>query len=134
MEKDYTLQNLLDICAVAEGENGKAVDLPRGIVARHEYGKIAFYRRPSFAEAGCAPEYPFGEGEFAFGKLRVRVVRGKHPAESSVLRRTLYIDRARLPEYCVLRTRKEGDVFQKFGSGTKKLKDYLFAALSKFHR
>ncbi len=125
VEKDYTLQNLLDICAVAEGENGKAVDLPRGIVARREYGKIAFYRRPSFAGAGRSPEYPFGEGEFAFGKLCVRVVRGEHPAESFALRRPLYIDGARLPGYCVLRTRKEGDVFQKFGSGTKKLKDFF---------
>lgn len=122
VEKDYTLQNLLDICDIAEGENGKAVDLPRGIVARREYGAVSFYRKEP---PQTAPEYPFGEGEFAFGKLCVRVVQGKHPAESSALRRALYIDGARLPENCVLRTRKEGDVFQKFGSGTKKLKEYF---------
>lgn len=122
VEKDYTLQNLLDICDIAEGENGKAVDLPRGIVARREYGAVSFYRKEP---PRTAPEYPFGEGEFAFGKLCVRIVRGKHPAESSALRRALYIDGARLPANCVLRTRKEGDVFQKFGSGTKKLKEYF---------
>ena len=122
VEKDYTLQNLLDICAVAEGENGKAADLPRGIVARHEYGAVSFYRKEP---PRTALEYPFGEGEFAFGRLCVRVAKGKHPAESSALRRALYIDGARLPEGCVLRTRKEGDVFQKFGSGTKKLKEYF---------
>lgn len=121
-EKDYTLQNLLDICDIAEGENGKAADLPQGIVARREYGAVSFYRKEPPQNA---PEYPFGEGEFAFGKLCVRIVRGKHPAESSALRRALYIDGARLPENCVLRTRKEGDVFQKFGSGTKKLKEYF---------
>ena len=125
VEKDYTFENLNDVYALLHSENGKAVDLPQGIVARREYGKIAFYRRPSFAGAGRSPEYPFGEGEFAFGKLCVRVVRGEHPAESFALRRPLYIDGARLPEYCVLRTRKEGDVFQKFGSGTKKLKDFF---------
>ena len=122
VEKDYTLQNLRDICDIAEGENGKAADLPQGIVARREYGAVSFYRKEP---PRTAPEYPFGEGEFAFGKLCVRVVQGKHPAESSSLRRTLYIDGARLPENCVLRTRKEGDVFQKFGSGTKKLKEYF---------
>ena len=122
VEKNYTFENLNDVYALLHSENGKAVDLPRGVVARREYGAVSFYRKEP---PQTAPEYPFGEGEFAFGKLCVRVVRGKHPAESSVLRRTLYIDRARLPEYCVLRTRKEGDVFQKFGSGTKKLKDYF---------
>ena len=40
-------------------------------------------------------------------------------------RRQLVLDGDKLPEGCVLRTRKEGDVFQKFGSGTKKLKDYF---------
>lgn len=122
VEKNYTFENLNDVYALLHSENGKAVELPRGIVARREYGAVSFYRKEP---PQTAPEYPFGEGEFAFGKLCVRVVRGKHPAESSVLRRTLYIDRARLPEYCVLRTRKEGDVFQKFGSGTKKLKEYF---------
>ena len=122
IEKDYTLQNLLDLRDIAEGENGRAVDLPQGIVARREYGKVCFYRKEP---PEAAPEYPFGEGEFAFGRLCVRVARGKHPAAVGAGRRTLYIDGARLPEDSVLRSRKEGDVFQKFGSGTKKLKEYF---------
>lgn len=125
VERDYTLQNLLDLCDIAEGENGRAVDLPRGVVARSEYGAVSFYREEP---PQTAPEYPFGEGTFDFGKYAVRISKGKCPEGSSVPFRTLYIDGARLPERCILRTRKEGDVFRKFGSGTKKLKEYFIDA------
>lgn len=141
-EKDYSQQNLLAVLDLTEGENGASADLPHGIVARREYGKIAFYRRKPTA---TPPEYPFGEGEYAFGEFFVRVVRGNGAAAQAAERfprfggalfgmetsghcRPLRIDGARLPVNCVLRTRKEGDVFQKFGSGTKKLKDYFIDA------
>ncbi len=35
------------------------------------------------------------------------------------------LDADALPQGCVLRTPREGDVFRKFGGGTKKLKAYL---------
>ena len=124
VEKDYTLQNLRDICDIAEGENGKAADLPQGIVARREYGKIALYKPEKKSETA---EIPFGEGIFDFGFCNVQILKGAFSVigEFRTSRRPLYIDGARLPENCVLRTRKEGDVFQKFGSGTKKLKEYF---------
>ena len=124
VEKDYTFENLNDVYALLHSENGKAVDLPQGIVARREYGKIALYKPEKKAETA---ETPFGEGIFDFGFCNVQILKGAFSVigEFRTSRRQLVLDGDKLPEGCVLRTRKEGDVFQKFGSGTKKLKDYF---------
>ena len=37
----------------------------------------------------------------------------------------MFFDGDKIPQTAVIRTRREGDVFTKFGGGTKKLKDYL---------
>lgn len=117
--EDYTMQNLLDLCALTARENGKEVHLPQGIVARREYGSICFYR-PAPAPAAV---YPFGEGEFSFGTYVVQVSRAEAPVFGKGGR--LSFDGDKLPAGAVFRLRKEGDVFQKFGGGTKKLKDFF---------
>lgn len=129
VEKDYTQTNLDDIYALAQGRNGRKADLPQGICAVREYGKIAVFRaKPS----GFGEEYVFSEGEFAFGDVLAKVLccgkteSGKADGGKAQGRyKKLVIDGEKLPQNCVLRLRKEGDVFQKFGSGTKKLKEFL---------
>ena len=37
----------------------------------------------------------------------------------------LYGDADKIPETAIIRTKKDGDVFKKFGGGTKKLADYF---------
>ena len=37
----------------------------------------------------------------------------------------LYADLSKIPENAVFRTRRNGDVFRKFGGGSKKLNDYF---------
>lgn len=124
VEKDYTQANLDDIYALAQGRNGRKADLPQGICAAREYGKIAVYmeKRPCFGG-----EYIFSEGEFDFGDMLAKVQRGGKIGDGETKGRykNLVIDAEKLPQNCVLRLRKEGDVFQKFGSGTKKLKEFL---------
>ena len=66
----------------------------------------------------CADDLPPCVGEFSFGDFLVRIGRGK--GENA-----LYFDADKLPQNCLFRTRKEGDVFQKFGASPKKLKDFL---------
>ena len=46
-------------------------------------------------------------------------------ADEAKIDRILKFDLSSLPEDCVIRTRKEGDVFTKFGGKTKKLKDFF---------
>ena len=115
-EKDYTLENLDGVYGLLAGENGKTVHLPCGIRAAREYGKICLFRE---AEAE-RKEYAFGEGEFAFSGRIAAVYRGKREEKGA-----LYADAAKFPSDCVIRLRREGDVFRKFGSGTKKLKEFF---------
>ena len=56
VEKDYTRANLDEIYALTQGENGKTANLPRGICAAREYGKIALF---------CAKERPSCEYAFS---------------------------------------------------------------------
>lgn len=114
VEKDYTIVNLEDVYALSREGCGKSVRLPRGLCAAKEYENIAVYL-PAQGEKSCVP---FAEGEIAFGEYLVCVGRGKREG-------ALYFDADKLPQNSVLRTRKEGDVFQKFGSTSKKLKDFF---------
>ena len=123
VEKDYTYANFQALFSLIGGENGTSVDLPRGVRAVREYGKIALYRPQPFAAA----EYAFAEGEFPFGGWAVRVGRAAPPAafRKEAFPRRLYLDGAKLPPGCVLRPRRDGDVFAKFGGGTRKLKEFF---------
>lgn len=114
VEKDYTLANLEDVYVLSRGESGKSVRLPRGLYAAKEFDTIAVY--PPRKEEELL--LPFAEGETSFGEYTVFVGRGKR-------QNALYFDADKLPQNCVFRTRKEGDVFQKFGASPRKLKDFF---------
>lgn len=49
----------------------------------------------------------------------------KKNGDNLILTRQLYFDSNKIKNHAVIRTRENGDVFKPFGSGTKKLKDYL---------
>ena len=60
-------------------------------------------------------------GEFAFNGKTLRILPlplGETPAG-------LYGDLNKIPPTAVIRTKKEGDVFKKFGGGSKSLSDYF---------
>lgn len=122
VHSDYTRTNLEDIFALTQGENGKTIDLPQGLCAARDYGRVAIYR----PQGAPLREYPFAAGDFDFGCRRVKVRRGEQgEPNGSVIGRTLFLDGNKLPAGSVLRLRLPGDVFEKFGGGTKKLKEYL---------
>ena len=98
--------------ALRQAETGKKIRLPFDITAVRDYNGIVFFR-----ETAIPPyEIPFREGRLPFIGGNVSV-----SADGEGLR----FDADKLPEGCVLRNRREGDVFRKFGGGTKKLNDYL---------
>lgn len=115
-EKDYSQQNCEDIFSLRGARNGARVSLPFALVASLEYGRIAIYR-PRKRET---IEIPFHTGVFTFAGGVLRIAEGKIEGEGY-----LYLNGDRLPGGCVIRFRREGDSFQKFGGGTKKLKDYF---------
>ena len=112
--KDYTQQNCEDIFALRRLQNGACVHLPFGLLAAREYDRIAVYRPQERAE--CT--YNFGVGAYSFGGNRLVIAAGECAGG-------LRIDGDKLPAGCVIRTRRTGDSFEKFGGGRKKLKDYL---------
>ena len=121
-EKDYSRANLEDIYSLCGGENGKTVELAGGLRAARDYGAVVLYRFRS----AQAMEYPFGAGEFDFGGYAVRVAHGGTLSRGGGAGyRTLVLDASAFPAETVLRLREKGDEFEKFGGGTKKLKEFL---------
>ena len=129
VSKDYTSKTIESVQSLKDLQNGAKMSLLGGITAVKEYGKITLF----YAKEKECFEFPFGEGEFEFGecKLNIRLQDAKEVCfaskdkERSNLKRELFIDADKLPENCVIRTRREGDIFEKFGGGRKKLKEYL---------
>ena len=104
----------------SKGENGKRIYLPFEAIAIKEYDYLTIYNRHveevTFSE-------PFKCGEFevpSFGKVIVRRVKDFTPKEG-----VLYLDYRKVPKTASWRFREDGDVFEKFGGGKKKLKSFL---------
>lgn len=116
-EKDYTAKQLESLFDLQSANNGERLSMPENIWAVREYDGVAFYRsRPSELR-----EIPFAFGSFSLaGKtffVKACQARGREKGLYAALRR--------IPSSAVFRTRREGDVFRKFGGGEKKLKDFL---------
>ena len=107
--------------ALRAARSGAERDLPCGVRAVREYGAVVLFRPAPAADYA----YPFAEGEFACGAYTVRIEAGGVPKKERGLMRPLCFDAAALPQGCLLRPRRAGDTFTKFGGGTKKLKDWL---------
>lgn len=102
------------------GENGSRIFLPFEAIAVKEYDYLTIYNRhietPVFEE-------PFKCGEFeveGFGKVNIKRVKDFNIPEGALL-----VDYRKVPKGAVWRFRQDGDVFTKFGGGTKKLKSFL---------
>lgn len=101
-------------------ENGKRINLPLGVTVHKEYEYLTLVskkvEKPEFfVEFKCGsvivPEY---------GKINIKRVN-----DFTQKQNVLYIDYKKLPKGAVWRYRKEGDIIEKFGGGTKKLKSFL---------
>lgn len=103
-----------------QSENGKKIDLPLGITVYKEYEYITITNKTKEEVKFCA-ELKSGEINVPnFGKIVVKRVKDFIPKPN-----VLYIDYKKVPRDAVWRFRQNGDTFEKFGGGTKKLKSYL---------
>lgn len=101
-------------------ENGKKIDLPLSIVAYKEYEYLTLTNKKKTEIKLCEQ---LKCGEFAIenvGKIVVKRVKDFIPRPN-----VLYVDYKKVPRDAIWRFRQNGDVFEKFGSGQKKLKEYL---------
>ena len=113
--KDYESVNFNDIVKLATLQNGSKITLPKNIVAVKYYEMIAFYieEKPSFIS-----ETPFEVKTFKFEDYSLVIT-------ADNLEKSLKFDKDKVPKNAVIRNRKDGDIFKKFGGGTKKLKEFL---------
>ena len=119
--EDASLSSFEAAASLLSARSGAERDLPCGVRAVREYGAVVLFRPAPAADYA----YPFAEGEFACGAYTVRIEAGGVPKKERGLMRPLCFDAAALPQGCLLRPRRAGDTFTKFGGGTKKLKDWF---------
>ena len=118
--KDVESKHIDAICElVASSENGKKIELPNKIVASKEYDYLTLSNKQKEIIT-LNQEFKVGETQIK-GVGTIYVKRTKQRAEDGAL----YIDSKQVPKNAVWRFRENGDVFEKFGGGTKKLKSYL---------
>ena len=120
--KDVEQRHVSDLLKLTRSTNGEnKIDLPFGLVARRSYDLLTICpmeeKIPQIEQV-----LPFMTGEFTLGEVKVGIY--DYPPALPHLK----IDADKLPLGAVLRNRKQGDRFAKFGSGEKKLKDYLIDA------
>ena len=118
---DYEKTHVDEVCALADNQNGKFAVLPKGVKAVREYDRIALYVDRSAAEKPSC-ETPFSLGKFTVGNRTVTI---KNANGATDLKSGLYADASKIPADAVIRTRRTGDVFRKFGGGSKSLSDFL---------
>lgn len=118
---DIERKHILSIKELAtKGANGKRIYLPFEAFAVKEYDYLTIANRH---EEEATLDVPFKCGEFnvdGFGKVVVRRVKDFTPREGVLL-----LDYRKVPKDAKWRFRQEGDVFEKFGGGSKKLKSFL---------
>jgi len=102
------------------GENGKKINLPMRVSVYKEYDYITITNRQKKV---IELNQPFKAGSFNvenFGTVTVKRVKDLTRASGELL-----IDAKKVPKEAIWRLRENGDIFNKFGGGTKKLKSYL---------
>ena len=118
VNKDWEKVHLDDVYSLREKENGKAVDLPFGLKATREYG-ITVISKPQNLEDFCVPLL---EGDYSFNGINFKVEKIKNANVDLTSGHFLAVEKT---DGAVIRLKKDGDVFEKFGGGSKKLADHL---------
>lgn len=102
-------------------ENGKKIRLPYDITVSKEYDYLTFenkyIEKPKMSKPLKCEEFDAPN----FGKVCIKRVK----VDSLIDENALYFDYRKVPKDARWRYREEGDMFEKFGGGTKKLKSVL---------
>ncbi|MDD4251492.1 MAG: tRNA lysidine(34) synthetase TilS [Candidatus ainarchaeum sp.] len=121
VEKDIERVHIRMIKELAiSGENGKKIKLPLNVTAYKEYDYITIINKK---KEEIVLNEPFAVGSFQvenFGTITVKRTKNKTVKEGELI-----LDGKKLPKDVSWRFKMRGDIFEKFGGGTKKLKDYL---------
>lgn len=135
--KDYTyahLSSLRSLFTSDGAQTGKEISLPCGVRAKRRYDRLAFYlsetNKNGDAESAKSVQNveKFRLGETDFLGKKILITEDKAEAENFSEKhggaKILYADEEKTAR-CVLRSRRAGDMIEKFGGGRKALKKYL---------
>lgn len=107
------------ISFVNSAENGKRIDLPLKVSLHKEYDFVTLTNKQK-KQVVFSEKHKLGSFIVPYyGKLTIKKVNSVGDADK------LYYDADKVPKDAVWRFRNAGDIFEKFGGGTKKLKSYL---------
>lgn len=119
--KDVEKKHLRIIKNMAiESKNGSRISLPNGLSVIKEYNFITLTNRNVKAHKKT---WKMERGKIdipGLGVIEVDLLRKFKVGDYKCM-----LDHAKLPKGAVFRCRKDGDVFEKFGGGTKSLNEYL---------
>ena len=122
VKKDYEKAHIDALIGLQTAQNGKRITLLNGVQAIKEYSKITFYKtaEPSLFVA----PFTLGKTVLPTGELTIDRVE-KLTANDGDSVKFLKFDLEKISQTAVIRYRKKGDKFTKFGGGTKNLGDYM---------
>ncbi|MBE7086885.1 MAG: tRNA lysidine(34) synthetase TilS [Clostridiales bacterium] len=118
IKKDWESCHVESVLGLKGLENGSKVNLPKGILAIREYDKVVLYIERDKSEENV----PFRLGEIEFLGNKISLERVSSPID---LKDGFYFDLDKIPKSAIIRTRRNGDEFTKFGGGTKALNDFM---------
>lgn len=117
VEKDWEKAHIDSVIDLSQLDNGKKVDLPKGVVAIKEYDKIVFYKNLKKSDTIL----PFNVGIIEFDGKVLSILE----STATDFKNGFYCDKDKIPLDAAIRTRRDNDKFTKFGGGTKSLSDFL---------
>ena len=127
---DHTAAGIAEAQALRNAHCGAPADLPFGLCAVRDAACVTVRRAQERGERRTDEEFALAEGEFRFAcgsVARVTACAASDVPEAELRSASgvLYVDADKLPAGCVLRLRRAGDLFAKFGGGRKKLKEFF---------
>ena len=118
VKKDWTKAHIDAIEQLQSSLPGTKIDLLDGVVAIKEYSEIVLYRQKEL----CEKALPFALGKLELNGYKLEIKKVAYPNN---LKDAFYADLSKIPNGAVIRFRRDGDLFTKFGGGTKPLAEYL---------
>lgn len=115
-EKDVEFTHLESLLGLKDSPNGARINLPYGYDAYRAYDELKIIKREEKSYYECLFD---ARGRYEFSGY----VYSFSPVNS--IRKGISFDLDKVPDGAVVRTRKEGDKFKRYGGGTKNLSDYL---------
>ena len=119
VKKDWEKSHIDSAFALTKNQNGTNINLLGNVVAIKEYDKLVFYKNSSTSSWNAT----LAEGEFKHENGVVKIISVKD--DQIDLKTGFFVDKDKIPNGSVIRFQQDGDVFTKYGGGTKKLCDYF---------